>query len=165
LRVASTNFGTPATLATDALIASIDKRLVQIEYEIFNESIPLDITSSGSLYVYVSVGDRSTRMVVHRGASLIVLPASTAAELGVLVPSDARQLRLILADGREIPGRAVTLAKVRIGQFEVEQVDAAVLDSVATNAEPLLGMSFLGNFKFEIDTADKSLKLLRVSSV
>lgn len=164
LRVANTNFGTPATLATDALIAPIDKRLQQIEQEIFNESIPLDITSSGSLYVNVSVGDRTTRMVVDSGASLVVLPASTAAELGVVVPSDARQLRLILADGREIPGRAVTLAKVRIGQFEAEKVDAAVLDSVATNAEPLLGMSFLGNFKFEIDTADKSLKLLRVSS-
>lgn len=70
----------------------------------------------------------------------------------------------LFADGREIPGRAVTLAQVSVGQFEAEKVEPAVLDAVAINAEPLLGISFLGNFKFEIDTADKSLKLLRVSS-
>jgi len=164
LKVSNANFGTPIALSTDALIASTDKRLVQIEQEIFNESIPMEVTSGGSLYVNVTVGDKTTRMVVDSGASVICLPATTAAELGVTVPADAPQIRLVLADGREIPGRSVILAKVRIGQFEAEKVDAAVLDSIATSAEPLLGMSFLGNFKFEIDTADKSLKLLRVSS-
>ena len=163
VRVSNANFGTPAALTTDALLMSIDKRLKQIEQEIFSESVPLDVTENGSLYVNVSVGDKTVRMVLDSGATLICLPASTASELGVKIPNDAPALRLVLADGREIPGRAVTIAKVRIGQFEAENVEAAVLDAVATNAEPLLGMSFLGNFKFEIDTADKSLKLLRVS--
>ena len=162
VKVSNTNFGTPATLTTDTLLTSIDKRLKQIEQEIFSESVPLDVTENGSLYVNVSVGDKSVRMVLDSGATMVSLPASTAKQLGITVPVNAPQLRLVLADGREIPGRAVTIAKVRVGQFEAENVDAAVLDAVAINAEPLLGMSFLGNFKFEIDTADKSLKLLRV---
>lgn len=163
LKVSSTNFGTPTSIDTNSLVAGVEKRLVQVEQEVFNETITLDVVN-GSLYVNVSVGDVTTRMVVDSGASLICLPASTAAELGITVPSDAKAIRLVLADGREIPGRAVKLAKVRVGQFEAEDVDAAVLDAVATSAEPLLGMSFLGNFKFEIDTADKSLKLLRVKA-
>lgn len=164
LHVFGANFETPADVTSDTLLVAIDKRLKQIEQEVFSESIPLDVTANGSLYVNVTVGDRTTRMVLDSGASVISLPSNIAAELGVIVPSDARQIRLVLADGREIPGRAVTLPKVRIGQFEAENVNAAVLDSIAVNAEPLLGMSFLGNFKFEIDTADKSLKLLRVSA-
>ncbi len=164
LQVSNANFGTPLTLTTDALILPIDRKLQQIEQEIFSESISLDVTENGSLYVNVTVGDKTVRMVLDSGASVISLPSSVAAELNVVVPSDAPRIRLILADGREIPGRAVTLAKVRVGQFEAESVDAAVLDAVAVNAEPLLGMSFLANFKFEIDTADKSLKLLRVSA-
>ncbi len=163
LRVYHANFETPDIASADAILFSVERRLQQIEQEIFSESIALDV-SSGSLYVNVVVGEKSTRMIVDSGATIVSLPASTAAELGVTIPADAPVLRLVLADGREIPGRAVTLAKVRIGQFEAENVQAAVLDAVATNAEPLLGMSFLGNFKFEIDVADKSLKLLRVGA-
>jgi len=117
-----------------------------------------------SMYVDVVVGRKSTRMVVDSGATMICLPQKTAAELEVVVPSDARELQLVLADGRSISARGVTLPRVRVGEFEAENVDAAVLDASATDAEPLLGMSFLGNFKFELDPAEKSLKLLRVSS-
>ncbi len=162
VKVISAHYETPETLTADLLLAPVDKRLKQIETEVFSESIPLEVTSNGSLYVNVSVGDKSARMVLDSGATVISLPSSIAAELGIEVPAGAPALRLVLADGREIPGRAVLIERVRIGQFEAENVEAAVLDPVAVNAEPLLGMSFLGNFKFEIDTASKSLKLLRV---
>ncbi len=32
----------------------------------------------------------------------------------------------------------------------------------ATYAMPLLGMSFLGNFKFEVDSADQKLTMIQV---
>jgi len=163
LKVLSTNFGTPPTMTTDSILATLDKRLKQIEQEIFNEYIILDVSPEGSLYLNVVIGDQTTRMVLDSGASLVCLPSEIATKLGIVVPPDAKPLRLVLADGREIPASAVTLPKIRVGQFEAENVEAAVLDAVATNAEPLLGMSFLGNFKFEIDTADKSLRLLRVA--
>jgi aspartyl protease family protein len=95
---------------------------------------------------------------------LVSLPAAVATELQIAVPADARQMMLVLADGRTIAARGVTLQRVRVGPFEAENVEAAVLDASATGAEPLLGMSYLGNFRFEIDAAEKSLKMLRVST-
>ena len=68
----------------------------------------------------------------------------------------------MLADGRSIAASGVVIPKMRVGLFEVENVDAAVLEPNAVGAEPLLGMTFLGNFKFEIDGPAKTLKLLRV---
>ncbi len=163
LKVMHANFETPEGLTAEKILTSIDKRIQRIEQEVFSETIKLDVVNQ-SLYVNVVVGRVPTRMVVDSGASLISLPSKTAADLGIVVPEDAPEMRLILADGREIPARGVTLARVRVGEFEAENVDAAVLDASATDAEPLLGMSFLGNFKFEIDMAEKSLKMLRVKT-
>ena len=163
VKVMSQNFGTPAQPTGAKILATLDKRIEKIEQEIFSETIPLDV-QSGSLYVNVVVGNKTARMVLDSGATLISLPAKTATELGIKVPVDARPLRLVMADGRTIPGRRVTLKRVRVGEFEAEDVDAAVLDPAAVGAEPLLGMSYLGNFKFEIDAAEKSLKMLRVSA-
>ncbi len=163
MRVMKANYETPEGLTADKILVSLDKRIQRIEQEIFSESIRL-VVDRGSLYVDVVVGKKTTRMVVDSGATLISLPMKTAAELGIEVPVDAKEMKLILADGRTIPARGVTIPKVRVGEFEAENVEAAVLDAVATDAEPLLGMSFLGNFKFEINTADKTLKMLRVNA-
>jgi aspartyl protease family protein len=163
LGVMHANFATPQTLTADQILSSLDKRIERIEQEIFSESIGLD-ADQGSLMVDVVVGSKSTRMVVDSGATLVTLPIKTATELGIVVPVDARSMSLVLADGSSIPARGVTLSRVRVGQFEAENVEAAVLDAVATNAQPLLGMSFLSNFKFEIDSSGKTLKMLRVAT-
>jgi aspartyl protease family protein len=163
LRVLAANFETPEAPTADKILASLDKRIQRIEQEVFSETIPLEV-KRGSLYVDVVVGKQTRQMVVDSGATMISLPLKTATELGITVPVDAREMKLVLADGRSIPARGVTLAKVRVGEFEVENVDAAVLDAVANDAEPLLGLSFLGNFKFEINKGEKTLKLLRVDA-
>jgi len=162
-RVMHANFQTPETPAVGIVLRSLDKRIERMEQEVFSESIKLDV-QRGSLYVNVVIGKKTTRMVVDSGASLISLPRRTALELGITVPDDAPKMRLVLADGRSIPARGVTIAKVRVGEFEAENIAAAVLDSSATEAEALLGMSFLGNFKFEVNSAERTLKLLRVKS-
>lgn len=95
---------------------------------------------------------------------MISLPFRTATSLGITAPPDARALQLVMADGRTIPGRLVKLARVRIGKFEAKNVEAAILDPVAKGAEPLLGMSFLENFKFEVDVNERTLRMLRVTT-
>ncbi len=162
LKVFSVNFQTPESIDIAMLLGATDRRIKQIEGEIFSESIALNVSEGGSLMVHVTVGDSSIDMVLDSGASVVCLPADAAEKLGVTVPADAPAMRLVLADGRTIAARRVSLPQVRIGQFEAERVDAAVLDASAVNAEPLLGMSFLSHFRFEIDTADRTLKLLRV---
>jgi aspartyl protease family protein len=163
LRVMNANFGTREGMTADKILAALDKRIQRIEQEIFSESIKLQVERR-SYYVDVVVGKKTTRMVVDSGASMVCLPMKTASQLGVTVPVDAREMQLVLADGRSIPARGVVLPRVRVGEFEVQNVEAAVLDATASDAEPLLGMSFLGNFKFEIDPAEQTLKMLRVDA-
>lgn len=163
MRVMHANFDTPEQPTAEMILQSLDKRIERMEQEVFSESIRLDV-ERGALYVTVVVGNKTARMVVDSGASIVSLPPATAAQLGISVPSDAPEMRLVLADGRGIPAHGVTIPKIRVGEFEAENVEAAVLDVSAAQAEPLLGMSFLGNFKFEIDIAEKTLKLLRVQA-
>ena len=163
LRVMHVNFETPSNVTADEVLSALNKRVERIEQEVFSETIPLEVENR-SMYVNVVVGKKTTRMVVDSGASLICLPARVATQLGVVIPPSAPQMELVVANGDRIGARGVVLPRVRIGEFEVENVDAAVLDAAADAAEPLLGMSFLDHFKFEINAADRSLKMLRVQT-
>jgi aspartyl protease family protein len=163
LRVMNVNFETPTTPTAGQILSALNKRVERVEQEVFSENIPLQVENR-SMYVNVVVGNKTTRMVVDSGASLICLPARIAAELGVVIPPNAPQMELVVANGDRIGARGVILPRVRIGEFEVENVDAAILDAAANSAEPLLGMSFLDHFKFEINAADRSLKMLRVKT-
>ncbi len=163
LRVMQVNFASPAIPSPDKILSALDKRISKIEQEIFSETISMEV-AGGALMVDVAIGSKTIRMVVDSGASIVCLPSSTAAGLGIKIPLDARVIQLVLADGRQIPARGVTLPRIRVGEFEAENVEAAVLDPIAVQAKPLLGMSFLGKFRFSIDRSEKSLKLLRVAT-
>jgi hypothetical protein len=58
----------------------------------------------------------------------------------------------------------IKLDSVRVGKFTVQDVECCVLGPDARDAPPLLGMSFLGQFKFEVDANQAELKLLKVDS-
>jgi aspartyl protease family protein len=160
------NFQTPepAKVSPASVTASIEKRLQKIEQEVFSETIPLDVRRGGSLFVDVVVGKKSLQMVVDSGATLVTLTSATASQLGITIPEDAPELKLVMADGRDIPAKAIVIARMRVGEFEAENVRTAVLAPSADGAEPLLGMSYLGNFKFEINANEKTLKMLRVAT-
>ena len=64
-----------------------------MEQEVFSESIKLNV-DRGSMYVNVVIGNKTTPMVVDSGATLISLPNGIAAELGITVPADARQIAI-----------------------------------------------------------------------
>ena len=161
--VMARNFEVPKEQTAYQVLLTLDKKIKKIEEAIFREAIPMRV-EQGSLYVEVVIGNKVVPMVVDSGATLISLPAKTAADLGILVPSDAPRIRLVMANGDSIGGRRVTLKRVRVGNFEATDVEAAVLERSAINAEPLLGMSYLSNFKFEIDASARQLKMLRISA-
>ncbi|MEM9643695.1 MAG: retropepsin-like aspartic protease [Planctomycetota bacterium] len=163
ISVVHRNLQTPKDATADAILRPLDSRLKKIESKIFSESIPLD-NENGSLFVDVIIGGKSTRMIVDSGATIISLPARTAAILGLTVPADAPEMRMEMADGRVIAARSVILPRVRVGAFEAENVRASVMDASADRAAPLLGMSFLGQFKFEIDAANNTLTMLKIES-
>jgi len=149
--------------ATPAFVANV-RRLKQLEDTVLSESI--DLTGDGSRTMRVNVvvnGKQSQEMVLDSGASLICLPPSVATKFGLKPSEKDPKIVMQLADGREIDGRLMKLTSVRVGKFSVENVECAVLGEDALAAEPLLGMSFLEHFKFEIDAAAKKLTMDKVS--
>jgi len=139
-----------------------EKQLALLEQKILSESIKLT-EDGGTFLVSVLIDGKHTKeMVVDSGATAISLPFAMAKEMGLEPNSGDRKVRVSLADGSEVEGYLKTISSVRVGKFTVEDVECIVLSPVAIKAPPLLGMSFLGNFKFEIDKNRAELKMVKI---
>lgn len=147
----------PTTVFTAA-----NRQLSQFEDKILSENIPLR-DDDDTLWASVVINGKHTKeMVVDSGANSIALPFEMARDMGIEANSTDPKIILVLADGSEVPGVKKTLESVRVGKFIVEDVEAVVMDKIAIRAVPLLGMSFLGKFKFEIDQARSVLKMVKI---
>jgi aspartyl protease family protein len=94
----------------------------------------------GHYYVTADVDGAEVRFLVDTGASLIALTADDAESIGLDPDSLDYTGRVQTANGTT-PVAPVTLNAVRIGQMEVDRVEAIV--SQAPMGISLLGMSFL----------------------
>ena len=62
-----------------------------------------------------------------------------------------------------IKAKPILLESVKVGDAEVKNVQAAILEKEAIGGvDGLLGMSFLSNFVIKVDSADNRLILERV---
>jgi len=139
-----------------------EKQLAQFEQKILSESIKLT-DDGGTFLVSVLInGVHTKEMVVDSGATSISLPFVMAKEMGLEPNSGDRKVRVSLADGSEVDGYLKTIPTVRVGKFTCDDVECIVLSPAAIKAPPLLGMSFLGNFKFEIDKNKAELKMVKI---
>jgi aspartyl protease family protein len=86
-----------------------------------------------------------------------------AEKFGYTPASKDEKIRLVLADGREIDAWKMKATSIRVGKFTVQNVDIAVLGPEAIAAEPILGMSFLQNFQFEVDSANRTLTMVKLA--
>jgi aspartyl protease family protein len=154
---------TKFALKPSSTFAANLKQLKTMEEAINSEAIRLENEGS-SLWVSVTInGKHKQRMVVDSGASIISLPDKMARDMG-LDQKDGEPMVVGLADGSEVRATRIKLDSVKVGQFTVEDVECCVLGPEARDAPPLLGMSFLGQFKFEVDAQQAELKLLKVDS-
>jgi aspartyl protease family protein len=101
---------------------------------------------------------RTARFVVDTGASLCVVSPEVAADIGVR-PGPRAEMVPMQVVGGVTAGPRVTLASVRIGDAEVENV-AAVIHSIGPGIDGLLGNSFLGRFTVTLDP-DRGVLVLR----
>lgn len=140
------------------------KKLIELAAKVREQAIAAEV-SGDTLRIPVVLGSASqpVDMVVDSGASVISLPYELALSLGIKPDPTSPELKVRIADGSLISARTAILPVVRIGPFEAKNVDAAILGPEAVNAEPLLGMSFLGRFNFSINMSEKSLLLREVS--
>jgi aspartyl protease family protein len=140
------------------------KQLKTLEEAIKSEAIKLE-NENNSFWVNVTINDKQKkRMIVDTGASAISLPDKMARDMGIKTDADGVPVIVNLADGRKVPGTMIKLNSVKVGKFTVQDVECCVLGPDATDAPALLGMSFLGQFKFEVDADRAELRLVKVDS-
>lgn len=101
---------------------------------------------------------RTARFVVDTGASLCVVSPEVAADLGIRAGPSAEMIPMQVV-GSVTAGPRVTLASVRAGDAEVEDV-AAVIHAIGPGIDGLLGNTFLGRFTVTLDP-DKGVLFLR----
>jgi len=159
-RVSGRKYSLGAARSLKALL----RQLKSLEDVVLTDSVTLR-RSGNTFFASVMLNGKYAReMVVDSGASLISLPLRLAQECDIKIPESAPVINIKIADGSTIQGRLVTLDKVRVGKFTVENVEAAILGPEAVSAEPLLGMSFLGKFKFELIAQESKLRLVKVET-
>lgn len=101
---------------------------------------------------------RTARFVVDTGASLCVVSPELATALSIH-PGPRAEMVPMQVVGGVTAGPRVTLASVRVGDAEVENV-AAVIHSIGPGIDGLLGNTFLGRFTVTLDP-DRSVLVLR----
>jgi clan AA aspartic protease (TIGR02281 family) len=116
----------------------------------------------GSLAVPVSIDGEDARLfTVDSGASVIAMPSADAERLrkrGLIRQGDERGSRQIqLANGTIVTASVFNLRSVKVGDCEVEDVEAAFYPG---DGPRLLGQSFLKRFKsWSIDNSKRTLTL------
>ncbi|NTV28607.1 MAG: clan AA aspartic protease [Candidatus Omnitrophica bacterium] len=121
--------------------------------------IPL-IKEGKSYFVRVKLNDKLWgKFMLDTGASALQISGAMAKKLRVRVER-GEAIPVILAGGAQVAGRVVVLDKVQLGDAAVDNVRAVVLDGDRMGLrDGLLGMSFLENFVFKIDTKREELIL------
>lgn len=138
------------------------KKLEDLEKAVHKEKISLRRDGNTFYATVVINGKHTTEMVVDSGASLISLPYELAISMGLKPEPSDKRILIEIADGSTITGVLKRIATVRVGTFEVKDVECAVLGPEAVSATPLLGMTFLGEFQFQLDAADATLGMTQI---
>lgn len=102
------------------------------------------------------------KLVLDTGASLVILRKSLADGLGLDLDNLKPDTQTVLADGTVCQAKHIELYSLKIGDWELKNVDAAILVEDTKEdqlGDGLLGMSFLGHFNFKIDQKENKLIL------
>ena len=125
-------------------------------------SIPLTM-SGGVPHVDVTLnGTVAQRMVLDSGAGIVSITTELAEKLGMKPAASDPKVTLVVADGRKTEARMMTIKRVRVGQFSVENVECAVLPPEVKGDNNLLGGTFLEHFVYRMDLGAQRLHLSQV---
>jgi len=121
--------------------------------------IPLILTDGGNFMVEVVFDKRvKALLMVDTGASLVTISGKIAKQLGYRTDSKSAQIPFSTAGGM-VWMPMLALNTVSVLDAKVDLVEASVNDQLG-EMDGLLGMSFLGDFRVEMDTA-RSQMILR----
>lgn len=117
--------------------------------------IPFDKEIGGkAIFVKVKLNNKlDVTYHLDTGASLVTISRATARELGIQVTRETKRISVMTANGvLEVP--LVELESVGIADAVALKVRAIVCDSCGQGAiiEGLLGLSYLNNFNYKVDS-------------
>ena len=119
-------------------------------------SIPIE-KAGLEIYVPATLNGRTTvPLKVDTGAMVNTIPRSIAEDLDLPLGPTARTIGVVGVSGERMVVPVVRLRSVEVGGAVVENVDAAVLDTMAVG---LLGMPFFRHFRVEVDPSRGRLNL------
>ncbi|MBF0388112.1 MAG: retroviral-like aspartic protease family protein [Candidatus Omnitrophica bacterium] len=121
--------------------------------------VPLE-QEGKSYYVRLKINNNvSGRFLLDTGASAVQISKAMAKRLKVM-KSKSQAVPVTLAGGAVVAGRMITLEQIKLGGMTAHNVKAIILDyEQKQTSDGLLGMSFLENFVFQIDTKKSELVL------
>ncbi len=157
----------------DMIEQSIKEQRANIESEIRGgrqtregESKNVKVGQAGNhLFVDALLNKKiNAKLLVDTGASFIILSPEIAKQLNINVASVNPDIKMSLADGREVFGKMIKLDTVSIGDARTNDIEAAIIyqKGAFEGFDGLLGMSFLKLFKFEIDLTRNKLTLRKL---
>lgn len=97
-------------------------------------------------------------LMVDTGASLVVLPASAAAQLGI-EPQELEVRELQTAKGM-MQARIGRLGSFELGSTRLSDIEAAFVEDDQLGKNALLGMNVLGRYIFILDDENNQLTLI-----
>jgi clan AA aspartic protease (TIGR02281 family) len=120
--------------------------------------IPLIPSGGGNFLVEVLLNNRvKAVLMVDTGASLLTISDKVAKRMGVRFGSDSPQIPFTTAGGVVwMPMLAVD--NLQVGEANADWVEASISDQLG-GLDGLLGMSFLGDFRVEMDRARSQMTL------
>ena len=120
--------------------------------------VPLIPVSGGNFLVDVVLNGRvKARLMLDTGASFITLSEEIGKKLGVFRSGESAEMPFNTAGGEEwMP--LVALQTVSAGNAQSQLVEASIGKHIK-DIDGLLGMSFLGDYRFEIDRTNKRLTI------
>jgi clan AA aspartic protease (TIGR02281 family) len=101
-------------------------------------------------------------MLLDTGASVTMITRELAGRLGLDL-DQARQTRMLVADGRSVPAWHTRLDRVTVGPKSKADIDVSVVHASGGSFpfDGLLGMNFLRSYNYSIDFASQTINWSR----
>lgn len=142
-----------------SFFAGMKKKLEEMENDFTQYEIDYNRYGPTILVEAVLNGLVKVNFIVDTGASVVVISNDIADKLKI--SSEAGEpFDVVLADGSKVKAKPVILKSIKVGDAQLNNVQAAIIEKKGISEEDgLLGMSFLKNFLVRINTKENKLIL------
>lgn len=141
----------------ERITARMDGRITRRKRSARQKEVQVFRNQRGMFTTVGSINGYPVPFLVDTGASMVAMNADQARRLGIDFRVEGDPATVVTASGR-VEAWKVRLDSVKVGDLEVRQVDAVVMDGDEPSTS-LLGMSYLGKLEINNDGQLMTLRL------